>query len=80
MSKKEAIRYNNSDLSFKDLHNTFLQLGYVKIYFNDNLIYDDTQDELLDNTQYYMKNIVERFSVEIVSFHHSVIHIYGYGD
>lgn len=52
----------------------------VKVYFDDDIIYDDTGDETLDKLESFLNRTVSNFYVDIVQFHHSIIRIYSKGD
>lgn len=57
----------------------------IKITFNDIVLYNDYDGEetrpplsvIPDRIQRYRKSIVESIEIEIVQFHHSIIHMHG---
>ena len=58
---------------------------YVKITFNDKVIYDDYDNDeyrspyavIPERIEHYRNSIVESVEIDMVEHHHSVIRMYG---
>ena len=71
MNKKQ------SELTFKNLTEN---LSYIKVYWNDKLVYNDeegesTLEELENFKKFYDNKIVYEMNVKIVQWHHCILKI-----
>ena len=76
MSKKQ------SELTFKGLTEN---LSYIKVYWNDKLVYDDeegeiTLEELENFKKLYNNKLVYEMDIKIVQWHHCILKVKGEKD
>ena len=70
----------SSALTFKDLTEN---LNYIKIIYNNEIIYDDTTEqgeslEHLHNIEaHYAKKKIYKMIIDVVHFHHCILTIIG---
>lgn len=76
MNKKQ------SELTFGDLTET---LGYVKVYWNNKIVYDDeegdgTFEEYENFKKHYDNKFVYEINIKIVQWHHCILKVKGEKD
>ena len=78
-----------SDIKISDIQKLYSIIGPVKIYYNDELVWDDDLeigywiplDEAMDNFKYVKDwdNVrITDIQMTIVSFHHCILNLFGY--
>jgi hypothetical protein len=72
-------KMRNSRLRFKDL---FEDTGYIKVFWNGDLVYDDecvdtSIEDLYAFQNKYDSKIVYSFRATVVQFHHVILYIKG---
>lgn len=69
----------NSELTIKDISNLIHQFCPIQIYFNNVLVWDDDEGEILFNEFFKwmseLENIVYSIKFDIVQFHHSIVYL-----
>lgn len=75
--RSEKIK--QSELTFKDLTEN---LAYIKVYWNDKLVYNDeegeaTTEEFHTFQERYNDKIVYEMNIRIVEWHHCVLEVIG---
>lgn len=80
---KILLYYDNvTELTFGELTEN---LGYVKVYWNDKLVYDDeegdrTFEEYENFKKHYDNKFVYEMSIKIVQWHHCILKVRGEED